>query len=94
MTIKNAFMSALSYRRHYTADHPLRLARQLRQLGDVGRNPPYTSAELSTELIDEVASGCQIRKAPAIKDLLLSYNPTSVMRLNTSRLMKIYDPTA
>ena len=51
-------------------------------------------AELSTELIDEGASGCQIRKAPAVKDLLLPSNRTSVMWLNMSRLMKIYDPAA
>jgi hypothetical protein len=51
-------------------------------------------AELSTELFDEVASRCQIGKAPAVKDLLLPNNRTSVMRLNMSRLMKIYDPAA
>jgi hypothetical protein len=51
-------------------------------------------AELSTELFDEVASGCQIGKAPAVEDLLLPINRTSVMRLNMSRLMKIYDLAA
>jgi hypothetical protein len=56
--------------------------------------PHRALAELSTELIDEGASRCQIRKAPAVKDLLLPSNRTSVMWLNTSRLMKIYDLAA
>jgi hypothetical protein len=51
-------------------------------------------AELTTELFDEVASGCQIGKTPAVEDLLLPINRTSVMWLNMSRLMKIYDPAA
>jgi hypothetical protein len=51
-------------------------------------------AELSTELFDEVASGRQIGKAPTVKDFLLPNNRTSVMRLNMSRLMKIYDSAA
>jgi hypothetical protein len=51
-------------------------------------------AELSTELIDEGASSCQIGKAPAVEDLLLPINRTSVTWLNMSRLMKIYDPAA
>jgi hypothetical protein len=42
-TIKNGYMGALSwrrtYQRHYTADHPLRPVQQLRQLGDVRRDP-------------------------------------------------------
>jgi hypothetical protein len=46
--------------------------------------PRRALAELSTELFDEVASRCQIGKAPAVKDLLLPNNRTSVMRLNMS----------
>jgi len=53
-----------------------------------------TLAELSTELFTEVASRCQIGKAPAVKDLVLPNNRTSVMWLNMSRLMKINDPAA
>jgi hypothetical protein len=51
-------------------------------------------AELSTELFSEVVSRCQIGKAPAVKDLILPNNRTSVMWLNMSRLMKNYDPAA
>jgi hypothetical protein len=50
-----------------------------------------TIRKFSTELFDEVASRRQIWKAPAVEDLLLPINRTSVMRLNMSRLMKIYD---
>jgi hypothetical protein len=50
--------------------------------------------ELSTELFDEVMSRCQIGKAPAVKDLPLPNDRTSVMWLNMPRFMKIYDPAA
>jgi hypothetical protein len=56
--------------------------------------PHRALAELSTELFDEVASRCQIGKAPTIKGLMLPNNRLSVMWLNMSRLMKIYDPAA
>jgi len=67
------------------------------KLRHVGRDPPCfigRLAELSTKMIDEGVSCCQIGKAPAVKDLLLPNNRTSVMWLNMSRLMKIYDPAA
>jgi uncharacterized protein YjiS (DUF1127 family) len=51
-------------------------------------------AKLSTELIDEGASRCQIGKAPAVKDLPLPNNRTPVTQLNMSRLMKGHDPAA
>jgi hypothetical protein len=60
----------------------------------VGREPLRALAEFSTELFDEILSGCQIGKAPAVEDLLLPINRTSVTRLNMSRLVKIYDPAA
>jgi hypothetical protein len=50
--------------------------------------------ELPIELFDEILSGCQIGKAPAVEDLVLPINRTSVMWLNVSRLMEIYDLAA
>ena len=57
-------------------------------------DPYRVLAQLPTELFDEILSGCQIGKASAVEDLPLPSNRTSVMWLNVSRLMEIYDLAA
>ena len=60
-----------------------------------GRSSSARFAEFPTKLFDKGASDQQIGKAPTITNLTLpGGNSTSILRLNVSRLVKLYYPPA